>query len=115
MSVGHYRAALFRLALLCALAGVLPACACDLKVTTTSLPNGVVGVFYSFNLHSHCGGDVWFIQTGTLPPGVGLQDDGDLRGTPTQVGIYTFTVGVFDFGSGQTAYQGLAIQVDPAT
>lgn len=115
MSLDRYSTLLLRLALLGVLAGWLPACSdCDLSVKTTSLPNGVVGVSYRAQLYSHCGGDIWFIQAGNLAPGIGLNDDGDLQGVPTRSGIYTFTVGVFDFGSGETAYQGLAIQVDPA-
>src|SRR4051812_38159372 len=78
-----------------------PACSdCSLSVSTNSLANGVVGVRYFAELDSHCGGDTWFIQTGALPPGIGLQDNGDVAGTPTVAGIYTFTVAVFDFGSG---------------
>ena len=53
-------------------------------------------------------------QTGSLPPGIGLQDDGHLAGVPTLVGLYTFTVGVFDYPSGATAYKGLSIIVGPA-
>ena len=101
------------LALLGGLTGVVPACSdCNLSVSTKSLPDGVVGANYSTDLGSACGGDVWFLQTGDLPPGIGLQDNGDLRGIPTTVGTYTFTVGVFDFDSGETAYKGLAIRVD---
>jgi len=103
---------LLGLALLAALAGPQPGCSdCTLKVNTLSLPDGVVGVDYFFELDSHCGGDVWFIQDGSLPPGIGLQDNGRLVGTPTLPGDYLFTVGVFDFGSGETAYKGLSIRV----
>jgi len=90
-----------------------PACSdCSLSVSTTSLPNGTVGVRYFKELNSHCGGDAWFIQTGQLPPGIGLQDNGDLEGTPTMAGVFTFTVAVFDFGSGETAFKGLSLAVD---
>jgi hypothetical protein len=92
---------------------VLGGCSdCSLSVSTKSLPAGVVGVRYFSELHSDCGGDVWFIQTGGLPPGIELQDNGDVQGTPTLAGVYTFTVGVFDFGSGETAYKGLSIAID---
>jgi hypothetical protein len=93
-------------------------CACDdcnLSVSTGTLPNATVGVRYSAELNSACGGDTWFLQNGNLPPGIGLQDNGDLGGIPsTPAGIYNFTVGVFDFGSGETAYRGESIQLDPA-
>ncbi|MEO8603129.1 MAG: hypothetical protein ABI629_11190 [bacterium] len=87
---------------------------CDLSVSTHALPDATVGVRYNSSLNSNCGGDAWFLQTGSLPPGIGLQQDGDLGGTPTLSGTYTFTVGVFDFPSGQTAYKGLSIIVDDA-
>lgn len=87
---------------------------CDLRVSTTMLPNATVGIRYKAPLSSDCGGDAWFLQTGILPPGIGLEEDGDLAGVPTLPGLYTFTVGVFDYPSGETAYKGLSITVDPA-
>ena len=87
---------------------------CDLAVSTNSLPDAAVGVRYNRSLSSSCGGDAWFLQTGSLPPGIGLQEDGDLSGVPTLVGLYTFTVGVFDFRYGATAYKGLSILVAPS-
>src|SRR5690242_8602516 len=80
---------------------------CDLRVSTRMLPDATVGIRYDVPLTSNCGGDAWFLQTGSLPPGIGLEEDGELAGIPTLVGTYTFTVGVFDFGSGATAYKGL--------
>lgn len=87
---------------------------CDLRISTRMLPDATVGIRYSVPLTSNCGGDIWFIQTGSLPPGIGLEDDGDLAGIPTLAGIYTFTVGVFDIPSGATAYKGFALTVRPA-
>jgi len=94
------------------LAGASPGCSdCDLQVSTAALPDGLIGASYKANLGSRCGGGFWFIQAGTLPPGIGLQEDGDLRGTPTVVGLYPFTVGVIDYGTDEIAYKGLAIEV----
>ena len=87
---------------------------CDLRVSTRMLPDATVGIRYDVPLTSNCGGDAWFLQTGTLPPGIGLEEDGELAGIPTLAGTYTFTVGVFDFPSGATAFKGLSITVDPA-
>ncbi len=84
---------------------------CDLEVSTAALPDGLIGASYKANLSSRCGGGFWFIQAGSLPPGIGLQGDGDLRGTPTVVGLYPFTVGVIDYGTDEVAYKGLAIEV----
>ena len=101
------------LALLLMLSGGLPACSdCSLSVSTASLPDGIVGMNYFTELDSHCGGDVWFVQDGSsLPPGIELQDNGDVQGIPTLEGTYIFTVGVYDFGSNETAYKGLSIRV----
>jgi hypothetical protein len=88
---------------------------CDLRVSTRMLPDATVGIRYNVPLTSNCGGDLWFIQTGSLPPGIGLEDDGDLAGIPTLAGTYTFTVGVFDIPSGAPAYTGFALTVAPGT
>ncbi|HSP99523.1 MAG TPA: putative Ig domain-containing protein [Candidatus Dormibacteraeota bacterium] len=85
---------------------------CDLRVSTRMLPNATVGIRYDVPLTSNCGGDAWFLQTGTLPPGIGLEEDGDLAGIPTLAGTYTFTVAVVDFPSGSAAFKGLSITVD---
>jgi Putative Ig domain len=87
---------------------------CDLRITTGALPDAAVDVDYAFHLDSDCGGDVWFIDGGTLPPGIGLQEDGDLRGTPTVGGQFVFTVGVFDFSSNERASKGFSIRVAEA-
>ena len=109
-------AGLARLLVLALLVGAAPACSdCDLTVSTPSLPDGEVGEFYFIQLNSDCGGDDWFIQTGILPPGIGLQENGNILGTPTTAGIYLFTVGVFDFGSGEVAYRGFEIEIIDST
>lgn len=85
---------------------------CELKITSNELPNGIVGIEYRFNLSSTCGGDDWFTND-TLPPGISLQSDGDLRGTPTVAGAFFFSVTVVDFGSGDETTKGFALVVDP--
>jgi putative Ig domain-containing protein len=84
---------------------------CDLKIGTDELPDGVVGVDYSARIDSDCGGDQFFFDEGHLPPGIEIQSDGDLRGTPIAAGTFTFTVGVVDFGSGDEAVKGFQIVV----
>ena len=84
---------------------------CSLTIATKSLPDGVVNMNYFRALNSDCGGDYWYIQTGALPPGIELQSNGDVQGVPTLEGDYVFTVAVFDFGSGETAFKGLSIRV----
>ena len=103
------------LALLLLAAAPLACSDCDLEIVPNALPNGTVGAPYSFVLASHCGGDFWFISQGNLPPGIGLLDNGLLRGTPTTAGTSTFTVGVIDSDSGDRAFKGLALTIDPAS
>ena len=105
--------------------GVLPAavllllnlgplgCGCDLEITTGRLPDAVVNKLYIFELDSHCGGDTWFLEHGGLPPGIALQSNGDVEGIPTAAGMFTFTVGVFDFDSGDEAFKGFTLEVQP--
>lgn len=112
MTLDRRPAGLAGVLLLALLAATVPACSdCDLSISTPSLPDGDAGTFYFAQLSSHCGGDDWFIQTGSLPPGIGLQENGKIQGTPTSSGIFHFTVGVVDFGSGEAAYKGFAIEI----
>ena len=91
---------------------------CDLKVETTELADAFVDEPYRESLNSDCGGDIWFLEAGNLPPGIELRENGDLRGTPTRAGIYDFTVGVadvdgFDFELfNDRAFKGLSIVVE---
>ena len=61
-------------------------------ITTSSLPNGTVGVSYSQTLTAT--GDetiVWTIDDGDLPDGLSLSSAGSISGTPTAAGTFTFT------------------------
>ena len=94
---------------------IAPGCSdCDLKIDTAALSDGTVGVFYTFGLHSDCGGDFWFLADGNLPPGIGLLEHGELRGTPTHAGLFSFTLGVIDDDNGETAFKGFALRVNDA-
>jgi len=84
---------------------------CSTKITTPSLPDGIVGQEYFVQLDSDCGGDAWFLEQGTLPPGIALSDGGKLSGTPVLAGVYTFTIGVVDFDDGDFAFRGFALTV----
>jgi hypothetical protein len=63
----------------------------------TELPQGTVGQSYStqISIEPPAGATVqsYAVASGsTLPPGLALSSEGALTGTPTQSGIYTFTV-----------------------
>jgi len=61
-------------------------------ITTTVLPNGTVGTFYSQTLTAD--GDtpiIWSIENGSLPDGLNLSGN-TISGTPTTEGIFNFTV-----------------------
>ena len=75
---------------------LLVAGCCDLAILTDSLPDGVVGQPYSFQLEGDCGDRKWSLVSGTLPPGISLDQNGRLRGTPTLEGTYVFTIAVAD-------------------
>ncbi len=84
-----------------------------LAVTTSSLPDGQVGVFYGQSLTA-IGGDgsyTWSIIAGSLPPGLSLvPSTGLISGTPTTAGTSNFTVQVVS-GDAQTATAALSIEI----
>jgi hypothetical protein len=69
-----------------------------LKITSASLPNGVVGTAYSSTLGTS-GGTLpysWTVVSGTLPVGLTLSKNGAISGTPTSTGASNFAVQVTD-------------------
>ena len=103
------------IALLLFAAAPLACSDCNTEISTNSLPDGSVGVVYSFALASNCGGDFWFVNDGSLPPGIGLLDNGILRGTATSAGRSTFTIGVIDDETGDSAFKGFSLTILPAS
>src|SRR5271170_3650078 len=74
-----------------------------LKITTTTLPNGVVGTVYPSGTQMQATGGVppytWQlgVGSGAFPPGLALNSTGTITGTPTQTGVFnTFTIQVSD-------------------
>ncbi len=88
--------------------------ASPLSVFTTSLPNGSLGVAYSATVQGGGGTSpfTWLIVpgAGSLPPGLSLSTQGNITGTPTTGGSFSFTVQVTDTG-GRTAVKALTISV----
>jgi hypothetical protein len=82
-------------------------------VTTASpLPNAFLTLPYSRTLAA-TGGDGtfgWFVNGGSLPPGITLSTAGVLSGTPTGTGTFNFTVQVLD-GSGSGATKAMQMVV----
>ena len=94
-----------------------------LKVTTTSLPTGVINNTYSATLQASGGvpSYSWQVTAGSLPPGLSLTSTGcgsnvncAITGTPTTTGTYNFTVTVTDSETptAQTASANLSISVN---
>src|SRR5262249_24929001 len=81
-----------------------PATPTALTITTTSLPDATVSVPYSRTVSASGGTSPyrWVVESGSLPPGISLSQFGDLSGTPTAAGSFTFTVRVTDAANATT-------------
>ncbi|HQW81380.1 MAG TPA: putative Ig domain-containing protein [Pseudomonadota bacterium] len=74
----------------------------NIVVSPGSLPNGIPPVAYSQTL-TGSGGTATYafaLTAGSLPPGLTLEADGDLIGTPTTPGSYNFDVTATDSSTG---------------
>jgi hypothetical protein len=65
-----------------------------LIVATSGLPEATINQAYAAPALSASGGTVtsWSVASGTLPAGLTLNANGTISGTPTQSGVFTFTV-----------------------
>jgi hypothetical protein len=81
-------------------------------VMTVALPNGTNGVAYNQTLAAFGGQPPysWTNISGALPPGLTLATNGVISGTPTNSGMFYFTVQVTDAAS-NTATQLLTLMV----
>jgi hypothetical protein len=72
-----------------------------LQIITTYLPNGVSGEAYNISLAALGGTPpyTWSLSGGSLPSGLDLSMAGEISGTPTEAGIFDFSVQVTDFAS----------------
>ncbi len=76
------------------------------------LPDGTVGVSYSYPLTStSAASPSWTLASGALPPGLALSSAGLISGTPTVANNYSFTVTVTDAG-GNTGTAKVSIVVN---
>ena len=81
-------------------------------INNSNPPNGVVGVVYSGYTFTANVPATW-TSTGTLPPGLNLNSDGALSGTPTARGSFTFTV-MATAANGVSATQTVTIVIQQA-
>jgi large repetitive protein len=85
-----------------------------LVVTSSSAPAAEVSLSYSMTLGSSGGkenGKTWSVSGGSLPPGLTLASTGQISGTPSTAGSYSFSVSVSDGST--TASRTLSINVIP--
>src|ERR1019366_863745 len=85
-----------------------------LRITTTSLPAGTVGVAYSQALGASGGSPPysWAVASGALPAGLSLSAGGTLSGTPGTAGSSGFTVRVRD-SAAASATAALSLTINP--
>jgi large repetitive protein len=84
-----------------------------LAITTTSLPNGTVGVTYSQTLAASGGATpyTWSISSGSLPANLSLNaSTGIISGTPTAAATSNFTIKV-TASSGATSTQAFSLTI----
>ncbi len=81
--------------------------AAPLAITTASLPNALTGQSYSQTLVASGGTGTlfWSGDPTTWPPGLTIDGSGNITGTPTQTGTYTFTESVSDSGAQYSLFQ----------
>ena len=85
-----------------------------LTITTTSLPNGTLGVPYSATLASSGGMPplTWGMYTGSLPSGLMLHPQtGVISGTPNAEGTFSFEVRLVDSSSTQQSFTSPAFSI----
>lgn len=87
-------------------------------IVTTSLPDGHVGRAYSAHLYAIAedpASDLrWSVDHGSLPPGLKIENDPAIVGTPTKTGTFTFTLRVTDVVDGSSATREFTITIHPA-
>lgn len=95
---------------------VLTVTASTLTISTSSLPNGVVGSAYSALLHASGGTSpyTWAVQSGRVPAGLALSGtSGNIAGMPTTAETSPFTIGAHD-AAGAAASKSFSITIGEA-
>ncbi len=83
-----------------------------LTITTASLPAATISQSYSGALEASGGATpyTWSLTGGALPEGLSMTSDGQIGGTPTQLGSYTFQTQVKD-SAGHSTSTNFSLQV----
>ena len=87
-----------------------------LTITTSSpLPIGIVGVFYTQQLSASGPTSVtWSASSGSLPPGLTLSSGGTIAGTPTVPGSFDFTIQASSTDPVQSFQQAFRMVINPS-
>ncbi|MEI6210305.1 MAG: Ig domain-containing protein, partial [bacterium] len=80
--------------------------------TYTPLPDATKSMTYGMSLQATGGTSPfsWYLISGALPPGLSMNSSGNITGTPTTIGTYSFTVRVVD-SLGNSASKVLSLSV----
>jgi streptogramin lyase len=87
----------------------------QITLSPTSLPAVTYGTSYSVTITSSGGTPsyTYSVSTGSLPTGLTLSASGTVSGTPTETGMYSFTIEAMD-NNGFTGTQNYTLNVNPA-
>jgi hypothetical protein len=79
-----------------------PASAVPTITTAPALPDAIVGTAYTqaITASGGSGNYAWVASDKTVPPGIVLEASGNLTGTPTAQGAFSFTINVTDDDGG---------------
>ncbi len=94
---------------------IVPGGGNEITITTNSLRNGTVGEFYEVALTQvGASSPSWSILSGALPPGLTLDSNGYILGTPTAAMTASFTVECSDIEL-EPATKALTLTIDGST
>ncbi|MDR1455420.1 MAG: Ig domain-containing protein [Tannerella sp.] len=80
-------------------------------ITTATLSDGITGLAFDIALTATgTPAPVWELSSGTIPPGLTLEPAGQLHGTPTAAGSYSFTLAAINGVSSDTRPYTVQIQ-----